>query len=173
LSVAIMDSIALSVLDPANNEGYGSARLPNGRDEEIATLIRQIHGPSEFAEAKRALSSGHGTVLSAFAERMASFAVRGTSLQSLREGLAAEQLALAVVGDYRDSLPALSLLFRACELLGADPGAEFASVAVQASPPDDQPLLDFLERDEEDRSLTSMGYVEDHDEEGFRFERTW
>jgi hypothetical protein len=168
-----MDASALSVLDPANNEGYGSARLPCGRDDEIAKLVRQIQGLEDFDDAKRALSEEHGTVLSAFAERMASLAVRATSLKALREGLSAEQLALAVVGDYRDSLPVLSLLFRATEILGEEPTVEFVAAAVLANPPDNRPLLDFLMRDDEDRSLVSMGYIEDHDGEGFRFKRTW
>jgi hypothetical protein len=103
----------------------------------------------------------------------ASLAVRETSLKALREGLSAEQLALAVVGDYRDSLPVLSLLFRSAEILGAEPAVEFAAAAALASPPDNRSLLDFLGRDEQDRSLASMGYIERHDDEGFRFERTW
>ena len=171
--MAIMDASALSVLDPANNEGYGSARLPCGRDLEVAELVRQIQGPKDFDDAKEALSHAHGTVLSVFAERMASLAVRNMSLKTLREGLFAEQLALAVVGDYRDSLPVLSLLFRAAEMLGAEPAVEFVAAAALASPPNNLPLLDFLARDEEDRSLASMGYIEDQDNEGFRFERTW
>lgn len=171
--MAIMDLGALFVLDPTNNEGYGSARLPCVRDGEIASIVRRIEGPEDFGEAKQTLGHGHGSVLSAFAERMASLAVREKSREALRDGLSAEQLALAVVGDYRDSLPALSLLFRASELIGADPAMEFAAVAAVAGSPDDQPLLDFAGRDQEDRSLESMGYIEQDDEDGFRFERTW
>lgn len=168
-----MDAAALLVLDPTNNEGYGSARLPCVRDEEIAGVVRRIEGPGDFGEAKHVLGHGHGTVLSAFAERMASLAVREKSREALRDGLSAEQLALAVVGDYRDSLPALTLLFRASELIGADPAIEFAAVAAFAGSPDDQPLLDFPGRDQEDRTLASMGYIEHDDDDGFRFERTW
>jgi len=108
-----MTSKDLLVLDPANNEGYGSARPPCGRDDEVARIVRQVEGPSEFSEAKHAFGHGHGTVLSAFAERMATLAAREGSLQALRDGMSAEQLALAVLGDVRDSLPVLSLLFRA------------------------------------------------------------
>jgi hypothetical protein len=171
--MVIMDARALSLLDSANNEGYGNARLPCMRDEEIAGVVRLIDGPEAFVHAKAALGHGHGAVLAAFAERMASLAVRTRSLQSLRDGLGAEQLSLAVIGDSRDSLPGLSLLFRASEILEVDPKVEFAAVAALAAPPDNQPLLDFVGRDAEDRSLVSMGYIEDRDDDGFRFERTW
>ncbi len=73
----------------------------------------KVEGPSEFSEAQHAFGHGHGTVLSAFAERMATLAAREGSLQALRDGMSAEQWALAVLGDVRDSLPVLSLLFRA------------------------------------------------------------
>jgi len=169
----IIDAATLSLLDSANNEGYGSARLPSVRDEEIAAFVRQIDGPGPFAQAKDALGQGHGVVLSAFAERMASLAVRTGSRQSLRDGLSAAQLALAVAGDSRDSLPGLSLLFRASEILEMDPVVEFSAVAAFAAAADNQSLFDFLSRDDEDRSLAAMGYVEDRDDDGFRFERTW
>lgn len=169
----IIDTATLSLLDSANNEGYGSSRLPCVRDEEIAAFVGQIDGPGPFAQAKDVLGQVHGVVLSAFAERMASLAVRTGSRQSLRDGLSAAQLALAVAGDSRDSLPALTLLFRASEIMDMDPVVEFSVTAAVAAPPDDQPLLDFLTRDDEDRSVAAMGYIEARDDDGFRFERTW
>ena len=171
--MAVIGVRDLSVLDPANNEGYGTARLPCGRDEEIASVVRRIDGPSTFEEAKRSLSHGHGTVLSAFAERMSSLSVRTGSMPVLREGLIAEQLALTLVSDQRDSLPVLSLLFRAAEILDGDPVAELKATATVAPPPDNLLLLDFPAHDPEDRSLASMGYVEVRDDLGFRFERSW
>lgn len=166
-------SEALAFLDGANNEGYGPTRVPSKRDEEISAVVRQIDGPDAFVRTRDALDEGHGRVLSAFAERMASLAVRTGSRRTLRDGLMAAQLALAVVGDARDSLPALSLLFRAGELIGLKPKVEFADVAALAPPPDNQPLLKFRKRNKRDRSITAMAYIEDRDDDGFRFKRTW
>ncbi len=185
-----MDAADLEALDPANNAGYGNARLPCGRDEEIAAFVRLIDGPEAFDEVRGALGDGHGRVLTAFAERMASLSVRTGSLTVLREGLSAAQLALALVDDYRDTLPVLSLLYRAAEILGARPKAEFRAVAALAGPVrgrlrrleemlrrsgrlDDSPLMAFLDRNAEDRSIAAMAFIEAQDEEGFRFQRTW
>lgn len=168
-----MDPNELTILDPMNNEGYGTARLPCPRDGEIASLVGQIEGPKDFADVKNALEPRHGEVLSAFAERMASFGVRTGSMDPLQHGLVAVQLAFAVIGDHRDSQPVLSLLFRACELLSVDPAAEFAAAAAVADSSDSLPVRDFLTREANERSITAMGYVESQDDEGFRFERTW
>ena len=162
-----------SLLDPANNEGYGSARLPCARDEEIAGIVRQIDGPEEFDQVKRGLGHVHAVVLAAFAERMASWSVRSGSEESLRDGLRAQQLALTLAIDKRDALPVSSLLFRASEILGLDPAIEFAAAAAVAPSPDAQLLTDFLSHDPEDQSIDVMGYVEQRDDDGFRFERTW
>ena len=168
-----MDAESLAFLDPANYVGYGPTPLPSKRDEEISAFVRQIDGPAAFARTRDALDDGKGNVLAAFAERMASLAVRTGSRQTLRDGLMAAQLALAVVGDPRDSLPALSLLFRASELIDIKPKREFADVAALAAPPDNQPLLKFRKRNKRDRSIAAMEYVEDRDDDGFRFKRTW
>ncbi len=170
--MTIFDETDLEILDPRGNEGYGTDRLPNRRDLEIAGLITRVHGVSEFRAVSHELSKDHATVLSAFAERMASLAVRERSASFLWDCLRAEQLALRIAGDSRDTLPVLSLAYRAAQLLGLDPEVEFAEAAYGPESPVE--FTTFCSRDADDRSLSSMGYIEDDDPDlGFRFSRVW
>jgi hypothetical protein len=85
----------------------------------------------------------------------------------------AAQLALALTDDSREVLPTLSLLFRACQLIGEDPVVEFraSAHAVRASP--DGEFMKFLDRSPEDQSIGAMGFEEGNDAAGFRFQRNW
>jgi len=121
----------------------------------------------------RASLTWAAAIISIMIGTLASLAVASWTQGVLSHVPSAEQVALTAVGDCRDSLPVLSLLFRAYEIVAVDPAAEFARVAALADAPDNPPLLDFPARDEDDRSLASMGYVEVVDDTGFRFERTW
>lgn len=159
---------ALAALEPSNNRGYGRKPLPTIRDDEIAVLLHQLVSQNSISS----LEPQHGIVLAAYAERMASLAVRTGSSELIRDGLVAIQLALKS-GDQRESMPVLSLLSRAAELIGSTPSEEFLAAARYMSlTPSDQ-LISFLERNEDDRSLAAMGFVESSDEQGFRFERVW
>src|SRR5436309_15405792 len=86
----------LSLLEPSNNAGYGRLRLPSSRDEEIGSFVRRLWDPEVFLSATRSLDPRHGAVLAAYAERMASLAVRTGSRDVLHGRLLGVQLALAV-----------------------------------------------------------------------------
>lgn len=155
------------VLDPANNAGYGTWRLPAVRDTEIqdrvAELLRQRPVP--------ALHPDRVAVLSAFAERMATLARRTADVSRVRAGLDAMVLAHAGTAD-RDAVIPLALLWRSAEMLGADPKAELLDAERRAGVLDGA-LTRFADRAPRDRSIEVMGYVEANDEFGFRYERTW
>ncbi len=157
---------SVEVLDPRHNEGYGGWQLPCTRDEEIAELLKELDrdGSSEIN-----LTSREAPVLRVFAERMASLARRQESVSHLRFGL--EALALAVrLGDSREALVVMPLLWKTAEVLSLDPSGEFRRVADRY---ESQELQEFTKRRPEDRSIESMGYVETHDESGFVYDRTW
>lgn len=159
-----------AALDPSANAGYLHWPLPGPRDDEIRTLVTAL---VTAGVPVAGLSGEHATVLSAFAERMATLAVRQGSTESLTPGLHAAAVALAAADDRRDVLPVLALLYRAAELTGADPRAVFAGAARDLPPAIADPVLGFAARSHEDRSLDAMGYVERHDPAGFHFDRAW
>jgi hypothetical protein len=109
-------------------------------------------------------------VLAVFAERAAALAVRRQDSLDLRAGLLAAVAAHATTDDPREVIPAFALLYRAAELTGQDPAAEFGTAARLTGSP--VPLA-FLDRDPRDRTIQAMGYEESEDEQGFRFRRTW
>jgi hypothetical protein len=106
--------------------GYGKEPLSNDLDERIQALMQSVRSREEFAAARSAAGNRAWGMLNAFAERMASIAVRSSSTSDLRDGLVAVQLALVLTDDYRDVLPTVSLLHRASELIGTDPCRSFA-----------------------------------------------
>ncbi len=184
---------APAALDPSANAGYLHWPLPGPRDDEIRDLVAALVGAGPggagpggavaggsgtaggvaAGSPAAGLSGEHATVLSAFAERMATLAVRQGATEPLTPGLHAAAVALAAADDRRDVLPVLALLYRAAELTGADPRAAFAGAARDLPPAIADPVLGFAARSHEDRSLDAMGYVERHDPTGFRFDRAW
>ena len=155
----------LSVLERSANEGYGDSPLPSYRDGEVSKIVAVLFEEGSGVE----LRLDHVDVLLAFAERMASLARRTGSHRELITGIRAAALALTV-GDQRDGVLVLSLLWRTTEVLGIDAASTFRSTALDVG---SSQLDEFADRLPENRSIESMGYVEIEDEDGFRYERTW
>lgn len=156
----------LDVLEPAQNEGYGGRKLPCTRDEEIAHVVEAL---SRGRATDEDLGPPHAHVLGVFAERMATLARRQGSPSDLKLGL--EALALAErLGDSREALLVMPLLWKTAEVLALNPTSEFVQVAERHGVKE---LRAFVERRPEDRSVESMGYVETYDESGFIYDRTW
>lgn len=154
---------------PAENHGYLSLPIPAPRDAEIADLLATT--PAAKLAAKLG-AEVHWPVLRAYAERMASLAVRERDPQALRRGLLA--LALAGLGSGSlDALAELPLFHDAAGRLDEDPAPLFRSVGEIAGGGAAATLESFLARSAEDRSLAAMGYEAGRDEGGFRYQRTW
>ncbi len=66
------------------------------------------------------MTRAHGSVLVAFAERLASRAVRENKPEFIGAGLSALAIAIKLL-DFREVLPIVSLLHRSAEKLGLDP----------------------------------------------------
>jgi hypothetical protein len=155
------------ILAPGRNPGYGPKPLPSTRDGQIRDLVLGAVGdPAAFERFTAHLPHRADRALTAFAERSASLAVRRGDPVDVRAGLLAAVAACQVTDDVREVIPAFALLYRAAELIGADPSVEFGTAARRVP-------LAFLERGPRERSIQVMAYEETEDEQGFRFRRTW
>ncbi|MFJ9953368.1 hypothetical protein [Kitasatospora sp. NPDC091207] len=160
-------------LDVRRARGYGPSPMPNDRDRVIQELMRAVSGPGSLAEVLRVIHPRSSDVLAAFASRMATLAVRTGDAGTARDGLAVVQLAMATTQDFREVVPARTLLYRALEVVGADPDFEFRK-AHQALPvPMEEALVKFADRDPQDRSLQAMLYHEEGEGGNFRFVCDW
>ncbi|GII88847.1 hypothetical protein Ssi03_68370 [Sphaerisporangium siamense] len=167
-----LDARSFGILEPAENVNYGRDEVPSARDGQIRDLVLHAAGSWAFEEIVRIVPRGADRVLGAFAERAASMAVRRQDVRELRAGLLAAAIAQETSGDPREALAALSLLYRAAEMIGHDPDVEFSALN-EFSGGRAGGLLDFLRRSPEDKAIEAMGYEEGDDKRGFRFLRNW
>lgn len=163
----------LDILDPKSNLGYLGWPLPSPRDDEIVALFDQARDNGELVRLAELVRPRQDSVLGAFAERMASLAVRTGDPTTLRNGLLAAALAIvAPEVDVREVLLILPLLWHSAKRLELDPAAEFEATA-DLLPPAATAMRQFVARKPEDQRIEAMGYVESSDDGGFRYERTW
>ncbi|MET8699819.1 hypothetical protein ABZW10_13250 [Kitasatospora sp. NPDC004723] len=158
-------------LNPRRANGYGPRSIPNDRDRALQEVMRAASGPSRLAEVLPLMHPDASEILGAFAGRMATLAVRTQDVQAARDGLAAVQLAMATTQDAREIIPRMALLYRALELIGADPAAEFRTAHQPLPVALSHDLPGFAARDPEIRSLRSMLYHEEGEGADFRFVR--
>lgn len=149
--------------------GYGLEPLPCSVDVQIQGLMQSIRSGEDFTRVASEVPRNTWGMLSAFAERMASLAVRSGSISDIRDGLVAAQLSLILTDDFREVLQSVSLLYRASELVGVDPSQQFRAVAQLAGDPPENHLISFLERSPDKKRIERMGFTEGADETGFRF----
>ena len=158
----------LSQLDMPPGEGYYRARIPCPDDERIARVVRAFSeaSPGRQAVFREAIDGARAGLLLVFSERLAALAVRLGSGAPLVQGLVGASLAQE--GDPREALLVPPLHRRSAEILGLDPGRVFDAAAGRTDLSGARWLADV--RDAED-SPEDVGYVEDDDGEGFRYER--
>jgi hypothetical protein len=161
-----------AIFEPVRNVNYGPQDLDSARDREIRELLLKVKDRTAFDQFKQLMPRDADSTLSAFAERAASLTVRHQDARELRVGLLAATIALSVSTDYREVLPTLALLHRACEMIGKDPNSEFLAMDVLLGGAAHD-LIDFLQRTPEDKSIAAMAYEEGDDKDGFRFRRNW
>jgi hypothetical protein len=122
------DASSIAILEPRKNVGYGREDVPCARDGQIRDLVLELADNASFEQVSGLVPRDADRVLTAFAERAASIAVRGKDERELRAGLLAAALALSLSDDERDVLPAVALLYRAATMIGRDPERAFAAV---------------------------------------------
>src|SRR2546423_4552141 len=99
--------------------GYAPFGIPGPSDGDLSSVVAGLATPDEFAEAISQVDRATARVFLSYAVRMASYPVRTRNELWIRHGLVASQLAMAGEDD-RDVTRALSLLFRASQIMGAD-----------------------------------------------------
>jgi hypothetical protein len=170
MSADALENVDLAVLDPEDNVAYLPKPIPTVRDGEIANLLSGSIAEQSLARLQRRITDGHAAVLRAFAERMASAAVRTGSMEQLRFGLVALLLGIGR-GDSRDGWAILPLFYDALLKLHEDPLAFMGSIRQVVGDSVAVPFAKFLSRS--DKTLEAMGYREGADADGFRYVRTW
>jgi len=169
----MLTSRDLDILEPRSNAGYLGLPLPSPRDAEITAVLGRAMNDGELVQLAELVRGPQTAVLRAFAERMASLAVRIGEPATLRGGLLSAAVVTAVPGvDGREVLLILPLLWHSARRLDLDPAAEFAATA-DVFPPAATALRQFAARKPEDQRIEAMGYVESTDDGGFRYGRTW
>ena len=165
---------AIRKLNIARLTGWGPSRIPNAVDDEITGIIKSYLTLDNGGKRKVTESVGRDqkSVLLAFAERMVSFAIRSRSQDPLRMAMMAMFLQIGI-GDVREDILILTLVYAAAEKLGMNPRSVFLDSAQQFGLSSTSGLEAFLGRSKEDKSIESMGYAEGVDEDGFRFVRRW
>ncbi|WTW98571.1 hypothetical protein OG216_36855 [Streptomycetaceae bacterium NBC_01309] len=152
-------------------ENYLPTPMPSARDRRIGEFVGRVRTEADYRAAAGALSGSRETVLCAFAERMATLAVREGAAERIIAGLRATMLS-AAREDLRDAVIALALLGYSTNALGLSVDREFARPASDAGS-FGQFVWDFLRRPRSDQSIQAMGYSAVHDENEFRFRCDW
>ena len=163
------------MLDPADMtqarfNGYGPSELPSERDDEVGEFVSGLvsGAPSAVADVLPRLTDKARQVLCAYAERMASLAVRHRDRATLLNAV----VALVVGGLDENRLESL-MIMAPIEDSAARVGVELPQLLEDASKIVGHPatvnLMLWLTRKDEDRSLASMGFVVTEDADGFRY----
>lgn len=160
--------VLLDQLDLPPGDGYYRSRIPSAEDERLARVVRAFSeaSPGRQAVFREGLDPFRAALLLVFSERMASMAVRMGSHEPLVQGLVAASLAQE--DEPRDALLVPALHRRSAELLDSEPGRVFDAAAGRTDLAGARWLADV--RDVED-TPEDVGYIEDDDGEGFRYER--
>lgn len=158
-----------------SNRGYVDSAIPSARDAQLAAYLRQlVAGDAATRDhAADALGPSYTGTFLAFAERMASRAVRDGDAAHAELGLWALALTWRRSKDVTAAIPPLGLLYDAAKRAGADPAGLFHRIAA-ACPADVGPVLrDFSQRPDLDEIAEEMGFAQGRDRDGFRYRRTW
>lgn len=152
--------------------GYGPSSIPNQIDEEVELLLESFGESREEGIVLEDMTEVHGFVLLAYAERMASEAIRQHSADVLAKGMKALTIGGKLVYG-KEVLPVLALMDNSARKLGV----ASLELLCDLSREDDGELLrsvqNFSKRSNEDRSIQAMGYSEGQDQGGFRYRRNW
>jgi hypothetical protein len=168
-----------TVFDPADMNqatfnGYGPSELPNKRDDVVGEFVNALvsGGASAVAEVLPRVTDKARQVLRAYAERMASLAVRRRDNATLLKAVVA-----LVVGGLDENRVESLMVMAPIEDSAARIGVELPRLLEDASKIVGHPatvnLMLWLTRNDEDRSLASMGFVATENTDGFRYKLDW
>jgi hypothetical protein len=160
---------ALASLDLPHGDPYYDRRIPCADDSRIGRALKAFSAAPSVWQAtfRDAIDVERAELLCVWSERIATLSVRLDSASPLALGLVA--LSLADESADGEALLVAPLHRRSAEKLGADPFRIFDEAAGLTDLPGARWLRDA--RDSADE-LEDNGYVEDADEDGFRYLRT-
>ena len=156
----------------------GEWGLLNPKSVQLDTTLRdacrryRALSPAERRQFTSAVPMDEFYTLITFAERAAVFGLRRRSSEIVEDGLTSLAIIEAKRTDFRDIISALALLHHTASRIGADPGSLIRQAAEIAEPEVAGLILEFVERDELYKSLTSSwGYTEAESGSGPGFAR--
>ena len=155
-------------------DGYGPSPLPSTLDQDVAAFVDGLRsgGPPVAALAiAKATEAGRG-VLRAYAERMASLAVRQRDAKLLERAIVAVVVGGLSENDH-EALLVMPVIEDSAKRIGVQPPILFEGAAEIVGHPATTNLVLWLMRKPEDRELSCMGYAVGEDGDGFRYIRTW
>jgi len=152
---------------------YYQEPLPCVVDQRLERLCDWFSraSTSEREAFTSSLDRRHADFLLVFSERMATLAVRESSIQRLQNGLKAITMLSLSTLDFRESVLVLALHRHSAVKLGADPKKLILQAATCATAEVAEQLDAFAQR--ESVPIESMGFKETHSTDGFIYERTW
>jgi hypothetical protein len=161
--------VAIAALAIPQDADYYASRIPSPYDSQIGRGVRAFSeaSPGRQAALREAVDDERAGLLVAWSERMAAIAVRLDSDRPLVLGLVG--LTLAAEADGGEAYLAAPLHRRSAEKLGSDADRLFDEAAGATDLMGARWLRDAREMEEQPED---SGYVEDSDEDGFRYLRT-
>jgi hypothetical protein len=160
---------ALLRIQEADWRQYGDSPIPVALDADLRLIVEHISQLDEIGrrEFLSLLSEDHANTLARYAERMAAQAIRYCNAEYIREGLKALAIVYGV-GDPRDVLACINLLYHSAKKIGQDPKTVFDSIRLP-NLDCEQLVRELFDNKKRDWSISVMGYVETTDQDGFRY----
>lgn len=159
------------ILQNISLEDYFKEKLPCHYDQQILSLINTIVESDVKAQEcfQFMLSSEDTSRLRVFSERMASLAIRESSIGIIKGSLYALSYCFKIE-DRRDLLVRICLLYHSILRLKYSPygiinDMRFCDINFKKF------LEDFFKRDEADKSLEVFRYIESKDKDGFLYKQ--
>jgi hypothetical protein len=158
----------LKLLDLPRGDAYHRSRIPNAYDSRVGRAVAAFSAASPGGQAaiREAIDDDRAGLLRAWSERVAALAVRLESQSPLVQGLVA--LSMAQEADGGEALLVAPLHRRSAEKLGLDADRVFDAAAGRTDLAGARWLRDARDCDDQ---LEDAGYVEDEDDDGFRYGR--
>ena len=169
--VAVLLAKGIEFLNVPRSRPYWQESIPNELDEEISAFLEKTYNlPVSGRELIVDVITQEQTgALVAYAERMATLAVRRGKEDPIRLGLWAIVLAWREAWDQRDVLRRIGVLLDAAQRIGAD-GITLVEQTGRRAPGDIcEVFLTFARRPDLESIGVAMGYSEGQDSDGFRY----
>jgi hypothetical protein len=171
-SILNRQNMILKELLTPKYHGYGNLPIPSPLDNDITEFIDCFidleKEERDFFQGQ--IKNQHKFGFLAYAERMASYAVRKKSSKEIVLGLMAIFLQTGL-GDPREDIIIYALLYDATCKIGENPNSVFLKASEKFNFSFVSEIHSFLNRTKKDKSIKSMGFKRGSDKDGFRYIR--